>query len=245
MIQHLANIKKLKAFSLEPGTIVSEKYEIINLLGRGWEGEVYLIRELSTGIERTAKFFFPERNVRDRNLRSYARKLHKLRSCPIVIHYHTRDVVNIQGHKISFLVSEYVEGELLSTFLKRQPGGRLSPFAATHLLYALATGIRCVHGLGEYHGDLHTDNIIVQRFGLEFELKLLDMFYRGSTRKEYMHDDLIDLIHVYREALGGAKYYSRQSAAVKYICCGLRRGLILKKFRSVRHLCHHLETMHM
>jgi len=240
----LPSAKKIKAFSLEPGTIVSEKYEVINLLGQGWEGEVYLIKELSTGIERTAKFFFPNRNIKDKNLRSYARKLHKLRSCPIVIHYHTQDVVIIHGHKISFLISEYVEGELLSTFLARQPGSRLGPFAATHLLYALAQGMRCVHGLGEYHGDLHTDNIIVQRFGMIFELKLLDMFYRGATRKEYMQDDLIDLIHVYREALGGAKYYARQPDAVKYICCGLRRTLILKKFRSVRHLCRHLETMY-
>ena len=77
------------------------------------------------------------------------------------------------------------------------------------------------------------------------ELKLLDMFYRGTARKEYMQDDMIDLIHVYFEALGGARHYARQPDAVKYICCGRRRGLILKKFRSVRHLCHHLETMHM
>jgi serine/threonine protein kinase len=240
----LPSVKKIKAFSLEPGTIVSDKYTVINLLGQGWEGEVYLIRELSTGIERTAKFFYPSRNIKDKNLRSYARKLHKLRSCPIVIHYHTQDIVNVHGHTISFLISEYVEGELLSAFLARQPGSRLGPFAATHLLYALAQGMLCVHGLGEYHGDLHTDNIIVQRFGMSFELKLLDMFYRGATRKEYMQDDLIELIQVYREALGGAKYYSRQPDAVKYICCGLRRSLILKKFRSVRHLCRHLETMH-
>jgi len=240
----LPSVKNIKAFSLEAGTIVSDKYKIINLLGQGWEGEVYLIRELSTGIERTAKFFYPNRNIKDKNLRSYARKLHQLRSCPIVIHYHTQDVVNIHGHMISFLISEYVEGELLSAFLARQPGSRLGPFAATHLLYALAQGMSCVHGLGEYHGDLHTDNIIVQRFGMIFELKLLDMFYRGATRKEYMQDDLVELIQVYREALGGAKYYSRQPDAVKYICCGLRRSLILKKFRSVRHLCHHLETLH-
>ena len=45
-------MKKLRAFGLEPGTVVSDKYQILDLLGRGWEGEVYLIRELSTGIER-------------------------------------------------------------------------------------------------------------------------------------------------------------------------------------------------
>ena len=244
MSLRLPSAKKIEAFSLEPGTIVSDKYEVVSLLGQGWEGEVYLLKELSTGIERTAKFFFPKRNVKDKNLRSYARKLHKLRTCPIVIHYHTQDVVNIQGTSVSFLISEYVEGELLSAFLARQPGKRLTPFAATHLLFALAQGMQCVHMLGEYHGDLHTENIIVQRLGLNFELKLLDMFYRGASRNEYMQDDLVDLIHVYYEALGGRKYYSRQPAPVKYICCGLRRTLILKKFRSVRRLCAHLESMH-
>ena len=103
--------------------------------------------------------------------------------------------------------------------------------------------MQCVHRLGEYHGDLHTENIIVQRFGLGFELKLLDMFYRGATRSTYIQDDLVDLIHVYYEALGGRKYYARQPQAVKYICCGLRRSLILQKFRSVRRLRTHLESL--
>ena len=243
MSLRLPSTKRIEAFSLESGTIVSDKYEVIDFLGQGWEGEVYLVKELSTGIERTAKFFFPNRNFKDKSLRSYARKLHKLRTCPIVIHYHTQDIVNIHGSSVTFLVSEYIEGELLSSFLDRQPGKRLSPFAATHLLYALAMGMQCVHQLGEYHGDLHTENIIVQGFGLGFELKLLDMFYRGSTRSEYIQDDLVDLIHVYHEALGGRKYYSRQPGVVKDVCCGLRRTLILKKFRTVRRLCTHLETM--
>ncbi len=223
--------------------MISNKYEVMGQLGQGWEGEVYLIKELSTGIERTAKFFFPLRNIKDRNLRSYARKLHKLRNCPIVIHYHTQDVVNIHGNDVSFLISEYVEGELLSSFLARQPGKRLSAFAAAHMLHALAEGMQCVHQLGEYHGDLHTDNIIVQRFGLGFELKLLDMFYRGPTRSAYMQDDLVDLIHVFYEALGGRKFYARQPQSVKYICCGLRRSLIVRKFRSVLRLRTHLESM--
>lgn len=244
MSLRIPGVKKLEAFKLQPGTIISDKYVVVGFLGQGWEGEVYLVKELATGIERTAKFFFPNRNIKDKNLRSYARKLHKLRSCPIVIHYHTRDSVSIQSNDVSFLVSEYVEGELLSQFLERQPGKRLGPFAATHLLHSLAEGLQCVHQLGEYHGDLHTENIIVQRFGLEFELKLLDMFYRGAPRSEYVRDDLVDLIHVYYEALGGRKYYSRQPDAVKAICCGLRRTLILKKFRSVRKLRAHLETIH-
>ena len=85
-----------------------------------------------------------------------------------------------QGHEITVLVSEYVEGELLSDFLQRFPGKRLLPFQGLHLLYALTKGMEPIHLLNEYHGDLHSDNIIVNRFGLEFELKLLDMFSLGG-----------------------------------------------------------------
>src|SRR5262245_25308594 len=103
----------IKTFAFAPGDQLAEKYEIVSLLGRGWEGEVYKLREARTGIEHAAKFFFPHRNPRDRAARFYAKKLHKLRHCPILIQYHTQERIPFDGQKITCLVSEYVEGELL------------------------------------------------------------------------------------------------------------------------------------
>ena len=71
-------------FGLRPGDVLAGKYRVCDLLGAGWEGEVYLVRELATGIERSAKVFFPARNPGNRALRFYAKKLHKLRHCPIL-----------------------------------------------------------------------------------------------------------------------------------------------------------------
>jgi len=230
-------------FNLPPGTNLADKYEVIERLGAGWEGEVYLIREHAARIERTAKLFFPQRNLYDRTSNFYAKKLHKLRHCPILIQYHTQDTFQFNGYPIRFLVSEYVEGERLSAFLARQPGKRLNPFQAVHLLYALSRGIECIHRLGDYHGDLHSENVIIQRFGLTFELKIIDMFHWGSPRAENLHDDLLYLVELFYEALGGQKHYANQPPEVKYIVCGLKRSLILKKFRSVRRLREHLETM--
>jgi len=110
---------KITRFKLPAGELLAGKYEVVARLGAGWEGEVYLVREKGTGIERTAKIFFPQRNPRDRALRFYARKLHKLRQCPILIQYHTRDRFNYRDLEVSFLVSEFIDGELLSDFLKR------------------------------------------------------------------------------------------------------------------------------
>lgn len=223
--------------------MLANKYEIIELLGSGWEGEVYLIRERITGVEQTAKLFYPHRNVRDKASKFYARKLHKLKQCPIIIQYHARESINFQGINVSVLISEFVDGELLSEFLKRQPGRRLSAFQAIHLLHALASGIECIHELGDYHGDLHSDNIIVQRYGLGFELKLLDVFQWSAPRKLNIQDDVIDLIKIFYEALGGQKYYAKQPGVVKAICCGLKRTLISKKFRTAGQLKLYLEKI--
>ncbi|MFB3095507.1 MAG: protein kinase, partial [Candidatus Acidiferrales bacterium] len=143
----------------------------------------------------------------------------------------------------TFLVSEYVEGELLSQFLDRQPGQRLSTFQALHLLYSLATGIGSIHHLREYHGDLHTDNIIVQRYGLGFNLKLVDMFRWGTPKQENIQDDVCNLIRIFYDAVGGARHYAKLPPEAKDICCGLKRSLILKKFRTAGHLQRYLETI--
>ena len=50
--------QRITSFDLAPGRILVRKYEVLSLLGAGWEGEVYHIRELATGIERTAKLYF-------------------------------------------------------------------------------------------------------------------------------------------------------------------------------------------
>jgi serine/threonine protein kinase len=236
-------VSKITSFDFQPGKRLARKYEVVSRLGAGWEGEVYLIRELNTGIERAAKFFFPKRNPGNRALRFYAKKLHKLRDCSILIQYYTQETIQFRGVSIPFLVSEYVEGELLSEFLNRQPGKRILPFQAVHLLHALVSGMGCVHKKREYHGDLHTDNIIVRRYGLGFDLKLLDMYHLGAPRPENLQDDLVDVIKVFHEALGGAKHYGKQPPEVKEICLGLKRSFILKKFKTTEKLREYLETM--
>jgi len=230
-------------FNLKPGRILARKYEIIDLLGAGWEGEVYLIKEITTEIERTAKIFFPTRNIKDKAVLFYAKKLHKLHHCPFTIQYSTQETVTLKGATVTMLISEYVEGELLSQFIDRQPGKRLSPFEALHLLYSLASGMECIHAMGEYHGDLHTENVIVQRYGLKYELKLIDMFNFGKPNRENIYQDTIDLIHIFYHSLGGKKHYHKQPPEIKAICCGLKRSLILKKFRTASELRQYLDTM--
>ena len=234
---------KFSSFDLPMGRVIAKKYEILSKLGGGWEGEVYKILETSTDIERAAKFFYPHRNENNRTSNFNAKKLHKLRLCPILIQYHTKEDFVFKRVPVTVLISEYVEGQLLSEFIKTFPGKRLTPYQALHLLHALTKGIECIHDMNEYHGDLHSDNIIVNKFGLNFDLKLVDLFSAKESKSESRKFDIVTLIQVFHESLGGAKHYAKHPDAIKYICCGLKSNLILKKFKTVGQLRRHIESM--
>jgi tRNA A-37 threonylcarbamoyl transferase component Bud32 len=233
----------IRSFDFEPGTILADKYVVLHRLGSGWEGEVYKIRERGTGIERAAKAFYPHRNVNQRAVRFQARKLHKLSKCPVLIHYHTAETVDWEGTPVTLLISDYVEGEQLYQFLNRQRGKRLDCFLGLHLLHALATALESVHELGEYHGDLHTDNIIVRRRGISFDVRLIDFFHQNGSRRENRDADLCELIYLFYIAIGGRRCYRRHPPEIKHICCGLKRSLIVSRFKTVKKLRAHLETM--
>ncbi len=232
-----------KPFDLHKGRVIAGKYEVMQKLGQGWEGEVYKIRERNSGIERAAKLFYPERNPRNRSVKFYANKLHKLRNCSMVIQYHNEEQIRIRGQQITVLISEFVEGMLLSEFVDCQPGKRLTPYMGLHLLYALSCGLEEIHQLSDYHGDLHTDNVMVERYGIEFELRLLDMFNWGSPKPANILEDTQDLVRLYYDIIGGQKYYARQPPWVKDICCGLKKSLMKKKFRSAGELRTYIETL--
>jgi len=235
--------EQIFSFDFQPGKILAGKYEVLSLLGSGWEGEVYRVCECNSRIERAAKFFFPQRNRHNRAIKFYAKKLHKLRHCSILIQYHTQENIIYRRTPITFLISEYVEGELFNQFLSRQPGKRLYPFEGLHLLHALAAGVEEIHRAREYHGDLHDDNVIVRRQGLSFNVKLVDMYNWGPPDAQNIRDDVCDLIRIFYDAIGSVRFYSKHPKEIKDICCGLKKSLIIRKFRTAGHLRHNLETM--
>lgn len=237
-------LPRIEQFDFARGRILAGKYEVIERLGKGWEGEVYRLGEVATGVERAAKFFYPHRNLGDRTMKFHARKLARLAHCPILIRYYTHDEIRYRGHVVKFLVSELFEGEQLEHLVQRQPRKRLSLFEGLHLLHALAGGLEQIHEVGEYHGDLHEGNIMVKRAGIDFDVKLVDLYrWHGSAGKN-IREDVCDVIRVFYDAVGGQKHYRTLPPEVKWICAGLKRTLIVQRFRTAGDLRWHLEHMH-
>lgn len=231
-------------FYLEPGKMLGRQYKIVEFLGNGFEGEVYKVEEVSTGIIRAAKLFYKHRYSRKHLPHvTYAKKLNALHSCSIIIQYHHHDMVRIKGEPVDFLVSEFVDGVVLADWIKKSPQKRILPFEALHLFYSLVQGVEQIHFLGEYHGDIHANNIIVKRKGLHFDVNLIDLFHLGKSNRLRIKDDVIDLIDVFYQMIGGQKYYKTMPKYIKRIILGKNSNLIEKRFKTAGHLRLFIENL--
>src|SRR3982750_3962552 len=235
--------KNVRRFDFSSGRKIAGKYEIEGLLGSGWEGEVYAIVERTTGIRRAAKFYYPHRDPMGKAAIVYARKLDALRHCPILMQYHHQEIAYVKRRKVTVVISELVEGQKLSEFLLAQPDQRLSTFEALHVLYVLARGIAPIHARGEYHGDIHDDNIMIRREGIGFEVKLLDFFDLGKPTRSKIQKDVLNLVQVFHTLVGGRKHYAEQPQVVKDIVRGLKDSLILERFNDAGDIQRHLEAL--
>lgn len=232
---------KITTFNIRPGRLIGRSYVVEGRLGGGSEGEVYRIRDRMTGIHRAAKIYFPHSDPRSRLAVRHALKLDHLRSCPIVLHYHHSEQIQIGKHQALALISELCDGIPLQDWLSRHRGGRVNPHVATTILYALAAGLEDIHAMGEYHGDVHEENILIRQVGINFELKLVDFYGMGRPTRTKRQEDIYHCVRVFHQLLGGAAHYPKLPDALKYICAALRFPLVVKRFPTMDALRRHLE----
>lgn len=233
----------ITSFKYPQGTVISGKYIIQELLGSGVEGEVYRVLESKTNIERTAKLFYPIKNKRNSAAIRYAKLLHQLSECPSVVHYHTIEIIKFKKQEITCLISEYVKGYVLSAYINKQPQKRIGRTLGLSLLHNILTTLEFMHAKKIVHGDIHSGNIIIERYGLGFSLKILDLHWWGKKQVITPIDDLYQAIQVFHEAIGGSKEYKNHPIEIKKICLGLKRSLIKKKFKNVAMLRNYIENI--
>jgi len=131
-------------------------YRIIEKLGSGGGGEVYLA--LDTRLERKValKFLPPatENDVEDRD-----RLLDEARAASRVKHPNIVSIFAFEQYRgRDFMVMEYVEGE---TVKKLAGGGDISIDRAISIILQIAEGLRAAHSAGIVHGDVKSENIII------------------------------------------------------------------------------------
>ena len=141
-------------------------YRIINQIGAGGMGEVYLAEDTRLGRHVALKFlpasfqYDPER--RERFLRE-ARAASSLRSPNIAAIY---DIGEHDGAQ--YIAMEYIEGDLLSNKIRH---GAMDVHEALAIALQIADALDEAHGANIIHRDIKSSNIIVTERGL---VKVLD-----------------------------------------------------------------------
>lgn len=167
------------------GFLISDKYRLLERLGAGGMGAVYLCEHMMMG-RKVALKVLPTAQAEDpaslerfrREARAVARLDH-----PNIVRAHDID----RDDKLHFIVLEFVDGCNLHDFVRRN--GVLSPDRAAHYIRQAATGLQHAHEAGLVHRDIKPGNLLLDRQGV---IKILDM---GLAR--FFHEDSAAFIKEY------------------------------------------------
>ena len=144
-----------------PGAIVADRYRIVALLGRGGMGEVYRAEDLKLSQVLAIKFL-PERLSQDPA--ALARFHSEVRIARQVSHPNVCRVFDIgDADGIPFLTMEYVDGEDLSSLVRRI--GRLPQDKALEVSRQICAGLAAAHERGVIHRDLKPSNVMLDGAG--------------------------------------------------------------------------------
>src|SRR5579883_412146 len=144
-----------------PGSIIAERYRVVALLGKGCMGEVYRAENLRLSQVLAMKFL-PAALSQDAS--ALARFHSEVRVARQVSHPNVCrmfDIGDTEG--LPFLTMEYVDGEDLSSLLRRI--GRLPQDKAIEIARQICAGLAAAHERGVVHRDLKPANMMLDGEG--------------------------------------------------------------------------------
>ncbi len=148
-----------------PGTTLNKRYRILGQLGKGGMGEVYRADDLKLG-QPVALKFLTEKLSHDKAMlarfHSEVAMAHRV-THPNVCRVHDISEVTTSAGTLHFLSMEYVDGEDLSSLLRRI--GRLPSDKAVEIANQLCAGLAAAHEAGVLHRDLKPANVMIDGKG--------------------------------------------------------------------------------
>ena len=165
-----------------PGDVISERYKIVEMIGSGGMGEVYLAED-ATMKRRVALKVLPDKlNQDEKQVRSFeneARTVSQLNH-PNILTVH--DFVYVDN--TSFIITEFIEGE---TLRKKLQAGPLDLSTSLKVARQIASALEAAHAKGIVHRDIKPENVIVKEDG---HVKVLDFGIAKLAEGRMLEDEL-------------------------------------------------------
>ncbi len=164
------------------GLLLGDRYRLVQLLGKGGMGSVYLARHVLVGKPVAVKILDSSRVAEGH---AYQRLFREAQAAATIGHPAIIDVhdMGVTPHGDPYLVMEYLEGEDLASLMERH--APLSLAAAFGVIEPILSALGAAHDKGIVHRDLKPANIyLVQHKDAAPAVKLIDFGiakYAGHT----------------------------------------------------------------
>ncbi|HEX8950358.1 MAG TPA: serine/threonine-protein kinase, partial [Polyangia bacterium] len=146
----------LKRRTLQPGDVIGERYKLLEVLGGGAMGHVFIAENRAIGSRVAIKVLKPELLA---NPEFRQRFQYEAQAVGSIEHPNVARFLDVVVGDPTFLVMEYVPGETLATVLSREKA--MSIQRAVHIVTRLAWGLDAAHAAGIIHRDLKPANVIL------------------------------------------------------------------------------------
>jgi eukaryotic-like serine/threonine-protein kinase len=184
------------------GFIIAGKYRLLDRVGVGGMGSVYLCEHIVMK-RRVALKVLPAALAEDPTaVARFHREAQAVAALdhPNIVRAHDIDCES----KLHFLVMEYVDGSSFQEIVKRL--GPMDVVRAAHYIAQASCGLEHAHEAGIVHRDIKPGNILVDRNGA---VKILDM---GLARFFHDEEDELTEKHESSSVLGTADYLAPEQA---------------------------------
>jgi serine/threonine protein kinase len=163
------------------------RYEILDEIGRGAMGVVYLAKDPLIGRLVALKTFRASSALSGRDLELFrARFIREAQSAGILSHPNIvtiHDVVEESEEGVTFIAMEYVRGTNLKEVLRSE--GRLGLEEAAHVVGEVSEGLEYAHSRGVVHRDVKPANILLTE---DRRVKLTDFGIARLGTSNLTHD---------------------------------------------------------
>lgn len=178
---------------LEKGQIISQRYKILETLGKGGMAIVYKANDLKLGRDVTFKVLksdYIDDNGFINRFSTEARAAAQLAHTNIVNVY---DVGN--DGDIHYIVMEYIDGYTLKDLINQK--APLENKLACDIAMQIASGLENAHAHGIIHRDIKPENILLTKIGGKLIAKVTDFGIAKANSIENTQGDYMGSVHYF------------------------------------------------
>src|SRR5689334_9438272 len=146
---------------LAPGTMLADRYHVVQLLGLGGMGAVYKAFDRKLTRIVALKTILPEMASTPTALKRFKQEVLLAQS---IVHKNVVRIFDIgEDGATKFITMDFIEGVDLKSLVTER--GKLPPTEASEIIRQVCHGLEAAHGAGVVHRDLKPQNIMIEKDG--------------------------------------------------------------------------------